>query len=214
MRLDLRVFRSPAVGGEISEAIVGHEPCGVVVALGEGVRSDWQGARVVVSHHYGCGQCDQCRVGAAKHCAGGGTYGATDNGADADYMAARESALVRLPDEVEFEFGRDDRALAGTAYVALVRAEVAKGETVVVIGQGPVGLSVTALARGMGARVIAADPVEERRALAITLGAGHVIDVAAADLGEVLDDLTAGPAAILSARVQRPPGSMHCEWPG
>jgi (R,R)-butanediol dehydrogenase / meso-butanediol dehydrogenase / diacetyl reductase len=192
---DLRVFRSSAVGGEIAEAIVGHEPCGVVVAVGEGVRSDWQGARVVVSHHYGCGRCEQCRVGATKHCAGGGTYGVTDNGADADYMAARESALVRLPDEVDFESGAMIACCAGTAYVALVRAQVAEGETVVVIGQGPVGLSVTALARGLGARVIAADPVEERRALAVTLGADHVIDVSASDLGEVLDDLTAGAGA-------------------
>jgi threonine dehydrogenase-like Zn-dependent dehydrogenase len=110
-------------------------------------------------------------------------------------MAARESALVRLPDEVDFESGAMIACCAGTAYVALVRAQVAEGETVVVIGQGPVGLSVTALARGLGARVIAADPAEERRALAVTLGADHVIDVSASDLGEVLDDLTAGSGA-------------------
>jgi threonine dehydrogenase-like Zn-dependent dehydrogenase len=192
---DLRRFRSPADVGEVPEAIVGHEPCGAVVALGEGVAGDWLDARVVVSHHYGCGRCAQCRVGAAKHCASGGTYGVTDDGADAEFMAARASALVRLPDEVDDGTGAMIACCAGTAHVALVRAGLSGGETVVVLGQGPVGLSATALAGAMGARVIAVDPVDERRSLALDLGAAHALDAAAGDLAEAVNELTEGAGA-------------------
>jgi (R,R)-butanediol dehydrogenase/meso-butanediol dehydrogenase/diacetyl reductase len=193
---DLRVFRSPSEGGETTETIVGHEPCGIVVSAAGDEDAGWLGTRVVVSHHYGCTRCVQCRRGAPKHCSGPrGTYGVTDDGADAELMAVRTSALVPLPDELSFEDGAMVACCAGTAYVALARLGVSGRDTLVVTGQGPVGLSAVALGRAMGARVIAVDIVGVRLELAERNGADHVVNAALDDVAMVVAELTGGAGA-------------------
>ena len=193
---DLRVYRSPSAGGETTTVIVGHEPCGIVVAVGSDIDPGWLGARVAVCHHYGCGRCEQCRRGAAKHCSGErGTYGVTNDGADAEFMAAHTSALVPLPDGLSFEDGAMVACCAGTAYVALARLNASGRDTIVVTGQGPVGLCATSLGRAMGARVIAVDLDSERLQLAATHGADHVINAAEDDVTAVVNELTDGVGA-------------------
>ena len=122
---DLHHFRAPASSGEVPGFVIGHQPCGVVVALGQGTRGVRVGERVVVNHHYGCGRCFHCRAGAPKYCAGvHGTYGVTADGADAHYMAARVSALIPLPDALSFEDGSAAACGAGTAFGALSRLQL------------------------------------------------------------------------------------------
>lgn len=183
------------LGGTAGPVIAGHEPCGIVSAVGAGV-SDAQarvGERVMVHHYKGCGRCKHCRVGWSQLCRHGiVVYGMTGHGGHAPFMTAPAFTLVPLPDELSFEEGAAISCGTGTAYGALKRLDVSGRDTLAVFGQGPVGLSATLLGRAMGARVIAVDVVPERRRLAKEFGAESVIDPSAVDPVVALKDLTHG----------------------
>jgi len=147
--------------------IAGHEPCGIVAAVGAGVDPSLVGQRVMNHHYKGCGRCRHCRLGWSQLCRKGITvYGMTGHGGHAPYMLAPAFTCVPLPDELSFEEGASVSCGTGTAYGALKRIDVSGRDTLTVFGQGPVGLSATMLGRAMGARVIAVDVVPERLALA------------------------------------------------
>lgn len=193
---DLHHFRQPAASGEVPHVIVGHEACGVVAALGGGVADVAIGSRVVVDHHYGCGLCVHCSAGSPKYCTGRhGTYGFPDDGADSEFMVARASAIALLPDTLSFEDGAAASCGAGTAFTALRQLGLSGGETIAIIGQGPVGLTATLLAIAMGARVIAVDVGEERLAVAVANGADEVVDARREDVTDAVLALTAGRGA-------------------
>lgn len=198
---DLKFYR--AIGGAKSlglgdldgPIIAGHEPCGVVAEVGEGV--DPAEARVgdrVMDHHYsGCGVCKHCREGWSQLCLDGTiVYGASGHGAHAKYMKVPAHTLVKLPNALSFKTGAAISCGTGTAYGALKRLDLAGNETIAIFGQGPVGLSATQLAKVMGARVIALDISEERRQLARDFGADEVIDPLSNDVVTALKDLTHG----------------------
>ena len=200
---DLKFYRPPpgeaqrALGlGDLAEPnIAGHEPCGVVAAVGPGVSE--QEARVgqrVMDHHYcGCGTCEHCKVGWSQLCPHGiVVYGVTADGAHADYMKVPARTLVPLPDELSFATGAAISCGTGTAYGALRRMNLSGRDTIAIFGQGPVGLSATQLAAAMGARVIALDISPERRALAGDFGAETTLDPGAGDPVAALKDLTSG----------------------
>jgi threonine dehydrogenase-like Zn-dependent dehydrogenase len=176
--------------------IAGHEPCGVVAAVGEGVDRALVGRRVMNHHYKGCGTCRHCRVGWSQLCRSGITvYGMTGHGGHAPYMKAPAFTCVPLPDELSFEEGASVSCGTGTAYGALKRIDVSGRDTLVVFGQGPVGLSATMLGCAMGARVIAVDVVPERLTLARELGAEEVINARDADPVKAVHDLTHGEGA-------------------
>src|SRR5207249_1805969 len=106
---ELRRYRAAATSvAPHDRPIAGHEPCGVVVAVGVGVPSDFApiDARVMVHHYKGCGRCKHCRVGWSQLCRNGMTvYGITGHGGHADFMKVPASTLVPLPDELSFEEG-------------------------------------------------------------------------------------------------------------
>jgi threonine dehydrogenase-like Zn-dependent dehydrogenase len=184
--------------GATGAVIAGHEPCGIIAERGAGVAETDAptGARVMVHHYKGCGHCEHCRVGWSQLCAHGFVvYGATGHGGHAAYMRVPASTLVALPDSLSFEEGAAISCGTGTAYGALKRLDVSGRDTLVVVGQGPVGLSATMLGRAMGARVIAVDIGAERRQLASELGADAVIDPAAADVVTAVRELTGGRGA-------------------
>src|SRR5581483_9834118 len=93
-------------------------------------------------------------------------YGVTGHGAHARYMKCPARTLVALPDELSFAAGAAISCGTGTAWGAFHRLAFHGDQTIVVFGQGPVGLSATLLAAQMGARVIALDTSEERLARA------------------------------------------------
>ncbi len=193
---DLHEYRGPH---QADACIPGHEPCGIVVELGEGV-SDKEavlGDRVMVHHYDGCRTCSHCREGWTQMCTshsivygGGGA-----DGAHAHYMKVPAHTLVGLPDDLSFKTGAAISCGTGTAYGALKRLALAGDETLVVFGQGPVGLSVTLLAKAMGARIIALDVMAERRDLALQFGADHVIDPSSENVNKVVKSLTRGLGA-------------------
>ena len=187
--------RALGLGGDGEPNIAGHEPCGVVVARGPGVTETEapDGARVMVHHYKGCGSCEQCLVGWQQLCPEGFTvYGATADGAHADYMKVPASTLVPLPDELSFETGAAIACGTGTAFGALKRVNLTGSDTVAIFGQGPVGLSATQFGRAMGARVIALDTIAERLELAKGLGADEIVDPRSNDPVAAIRELTGG----------------------
>ena len=201
---DLKFYR--ATGGAASlglgkvsgPVIAGHEPCGVVAALGSAVdeRTARLGDRVMVHHYAGCGTCPHCRTGWSQMCASGSTvYGATGHGAHAPYMKVPAYTLVPLPDALGFATGAAISCGTGTAYQALRRMNLTGGDTIAVVGQGPVGLSATQLAAAMGARVIALDVSAERLKRAKEFGADALIDPKADDAVAAIRTLTHGAGA-------------------
>jgi len=184
--------------GSGGPVVAGHEPCGVVAAVGAGVPADFApiGARVMNHHYKGCGRCKHCRVGWSQLCRGGITvYGITGNGGHAPFMKAPAFTMVPLPDELSFEEGAAVSCGTGTAYGALKRIDVSGRDTLAVFGQGPVGLSATLLGVAMGARVIAVDIAAERLALAKQFGADAVVNSRETDPVQAVMDLTHGEGA-------------------
>lgn len=204
---DLKYYR--AVGGASSlglgpvsgPLIGGHEPCGVVAAVGAGVPANLAkiGDRVMCHHYIGCGVCEHCRVGWSQLCIKGCTvYGATGHGAHAPYMKVPAITMVPLPEQLSFETGAAIACGTGTAYGALRRMNVSGRDTIAIFGQGPVGLSATQLAVAMGARVIALDTSPERLERAKAFGADAVVNPGSNDPIAAIKDLTHGRGADLA----------------
>ena len=203
---DLKAYRPKfepgVVRGGIKRAatpmIAGHEPCGVVVEVGSAVTE--KEARIgdrVMDHHYdGCGVCRHCQGGWSQMCVDGAiVFGSVGHGAHAKYMRVPAHTLVGLPENLSFEAGAAISCGTGTAYGALKRLGLEGDETLVVFGQGPVGLSATQLGAAMGARVIAVDISSERRQMAMELGADVTLDPTDGDVVAAIKDLTHGEGA-------------------
>jgi threonine dehydrogenase-like Zn-dependent dehydrogenase len=174
------------------DVVAGHEPCGEIVATGPGCRRFATGDRVAVYHIAGCGLCPDCRAGYMISCTSPlrAAYGWQRDGGHADYLLAEESTCVPLPDGLSWLDGACVACGFGTAYQALRRAQVSGRDAVLVVGLGPVGLAAGQLAKALGATpVIGADPVPERRELALALGA---VDLTVPPALEPILDATRG----------------------
>ena len=149
--------------------INGHEPCGQIVAMGQGCRHFKEGDRVLVYHISGCGFCPNCRRGFPISCTGEGkaAYGWQRDGGHAEYLLAEEKDLILLPDALSYEDGAFISCGVGTAYEGILRGEVSGSDNVLVVGLGPVGMMAMMLAKGRGAkRIIGVDMLPERLAMA------------------------------------------------
>ena len=178
--------------------IAGHEPAGIVCAVGSAVpaRQAQLGQRVMVHHYQGCTNCNHCRSGWQQLCQNAkpmvNVYGNNDDGGHAPYLKVPANTLVPLPDELSFEAGAAISCGTGTAYQALVRLNVSARDTIAIFGQGPVGLSATQLAHAMNARVIAIDVNAERLKRASEFGADALINPSKDDPLQALRELTDG----------------------
>jgi threonine dehydrogenase-like Zn-dependent dehydrogenase len=182
--------------------IAGHEPCGVVAAVGSGVseKEARVGARVMVHHYQGCTQCNLCRSGWQQLCqeVPVKVYGNNAHGGHAKYLRVPANTLVPLPDELSFSAGAAIACGSGTAYSALRRMRLSGNDTIAIFGQGPVGLAGTQFAKAMGARVIALDINPQRLQRAREFGADEVVDPGSNDPVAAIKDLTHGRYADLS----------------
>ncbi len=203
---DLKFYRSApgdankALGIPVGAAVIaGHEPCGVVVAVGANVNPNRArlGQRVMVHHYRGCGACPHCATGWQQLCVQGvaEVYGISGHGAHAPYMKCPANTLVNLPDALSFATGAAISCGTGTAWGALKRLGLAGEQTIAVFGQGPVGLSATQLAAALGARVIALDVSPQRLARAKAFGASETINPAETDPVAAIRALTQGLGA-------------------
>ncbi|MER6314708.1 zinc-dependent alcohol dehydrogenase family protein [Streptomyces sp. NPDC001581] len=192
------------VKGDLPEVtpgrVLGHEAVGTVVEIGGDVRSVRPGDRVLVSCISSCGRCRFCRESRYGQCRGGGGWvlGHTIDGTQAEYVRVpfADLSVYPLPSTVD---SADAVLLADifpTAYeVGVLNGNVRPGDTVVVVGAGPVGLAAIATARLYSpARVIAVDLEPSRLARARELGADAVVN-AAEEPEMLVGDLTDGLGA-------------------
>lgn len=186
---DLHGYRSPQ-GHPVTP---GHEVAGEVDAIGEGVTRVQPGDHVAVHVLWTCGVCDACRAGRTIFCAHPrGVIGFSLDGGDADYLLAPAETLHKLPGDISWVQAALIGDGVGTPYHALQRAGVRAGETVGIFGVGPVGLGATAVARFIGATVVAVDVNPLRLELARQLGAALVLNPSQPDYAGQLAAATQG----------------------
>ena len=192
---DLHYYRRPR-DPNVTPIIAGHEPCGVVAAVGSGVTGPHAraGTRVMVHHYHGCTDCEYCRSGWAQMCrtVPVKVYGQNQNGAHAQYLKVPADTLVPLDERLSFAAGAAISCGTGTAWGAFERMGLTGRDTIAIFGQGPVGLSATMIAKAEGARVIALDIDADRLGKAKEFGADFVINASEGRVPEAIRDLTAG----------------------
>jgi (R,R)-butanediol dehydrogenase / meso-butanediol dehydrogenase / diacetyl reductase len=201
------------VTGARAPLVLGHEFTGVVVAVGAEVTGSWPGQRVAVDTIVSCGTCYWCRRGEVTRCPALGALGLHGDGGLAELCNAPARICLPVPETV----ADDEAALAeplAVAVRALRRAGLRPGERVAVVGAGAVGLMAVQAAAAFGAGSVAVvEPLPQRRALAIRLGAGRAVppgeagaleaDVAvectgtASAVGTALQALRSGGRAVL-----------------
>ncbi|MGA8145611.1 MAG: alcohol dehydrogenase catalytic domain-containing protein [Candidatus Acidiferrales bacterium] len=183
--------------------ILGHELAGTVVKVGAGVKKFKPGDRVMSFHHVPCGVCFYCERKLFSQCAGykktGLTAGFDPNGGGfAEYVRAMpwvvERGMIALPADVTFEDATFVEPV-NTCLKAVRKARVAPGETVLVIGQGPIGILLMLLAKYEGAQVFSSDPMPGRRAASIRFGAAESFDPANVKLTDEIRRRTSGRGA-------------------
>jgi len=168
--------------------ILGHEFVGEVVDVGDRVTAVSVGQRVVNTSMTSDGTCVHCRANRATQCESrslfgySGVYPRLDGGqADLVRVPQANRCLWPVPDDVSDEDAVFVADILPTAYAGVIRADVAIGDLVAVVGCGPVGLMAVIAAVGPAREVIAVDGIEERRRLAEQLGARAVTPAQAAD---------------------------------
>lgn len=183
--------------------ILGHEAVGTVVEVGEAVSSLSIGDRVIVSCIKSCGKCSYCKAGMYAHCLGdegasgmGWIFGHLIDGTQAELVRVpyAENSVYKLPEGVSDEEGVMLSDILPTGFeIGVLNGDIAPGDTVAVVGAGPVGLSaiMTAGLRGP-ARIIAIDLDANRLELARSFGATDTVSSADADWRDQVLALTDG----------------------
>ena len=170
-------------GSHSAPRIFGHEMAGTIVAAGDGVGYQI-GQRVVVHHHVPCGQCYYCRKGTPAQCPLYKKVGVTagfepSGGGFAEYIRVMDfvvsnGGVVRIPNDVPFEQAAFLEPV-NTVLKGVKMLDLASDDTVLVIGQGPIGLMHAVLAGRTGAKVLTSDLYPERHAIAARYGLKHPI---------------------------------------
>jgi L-iditol 2-dehydrogenase len=166
-------------GSHSAPRIFGHEMAGTIVEVGEGVTKFAAGERVMVFHHIPCGKCYYCRKQTFAQCSTYKKVGATagmepSGGGFAEYIRVMDwivamGGVVRIPDGVPFEQAAFIEPV-NTVLKAVKLLNLAADETVLVIGQGPIGVMLAALSYRTGARVLTSDLYPQRHAIAARFG--------------------------------------------
>src|SRR5579871_427803 len=166
-------------GSHSAPRIFGHEMAGTIVAVGKGVAGYRLGERVVVHHHVLCNQCYYCRKGTPAQCPLYKKTGVTagfepSGGGFAEYIRVMDfvvnyGGVVRIPDGVPFEQAAFVEPV-NTVLKGVKMLDLASDDTVLVIGQGPIGIMHAVLAGRLGARVLTSDLYPERHAIAARYG--------------------------------------------
>ena len=191
-------------GSHSAPRIFGHEMSGTIVATGAGVTRYEVGERVVVHHHVPCGDCYYCRKQTPTQCELYKKVGVTagfepSGGGFAEYIRVmcwivEGRGVVRIPDGVPFEQAAFVEPL-NTVLKGVKLLNLAADDTVLVIGQGPIGLMHAALARRTGARVLTSDLYPERHAIAARFGLKDPIDAGRENVVERVLAATEGRGA-------------------
>ena len=191
-------------------AVMGHEFAGEVVAVGREARDRWrEGDRVTAQPFIGCGACPECAAGRAWRCADVTMRADLElPGAYAEFTRVGASTTLRLPENVSVSEGALVEPLA-VGLSAAEKARLAPHSRVLIVGAGPVGLSVALWCRFLGARHVAiTDTVAARARRALEFGASAAIDARGGDVAARAAALAGGPADVVFDCVGAP-GSLQ-----
>ena len=208
---DLYPFHGLTPGFEPG-TILGHEFAGEVVEVGGAVESVRTGDRVVNTSMISDGTCPSCRAGRVTQCDGrslfgySGVYPRLDGGqAELVRVPQADRSLRLLPYAVDNEAAVFLADILPTGYAAVMRADVTAGDTVVVVGCGPVGLMALLCAQPLAGRLIAVDGIAGRRELATRLGAESV---SPEDASAAVAEATGGLGADVVIEAAGTPGAL------
>ncbi len=176
-------------GSHDAPRVFGHEMAGTIAKVGEGVIGFLVGDRVMAYHHIPCGACYYCRKQTFAQCEVYKKVGCTagfapSGGGFAEYIrvmdwivgrGGKTAGLVKIPDGVPFEQAAFIEPV-NTCYKAIQLLDLKTDETVLVIGQGSIGVLLAALAQRTGATVLTSDLYPERHAIAAKFGLRHPLD--------------------------------------
>ena len=184
---DLKKIHS---GSHSAPRVFGHEMAGTIAAIGEGVKGFAVGERVMAFHHIPCGVCFYCRKQTFAQCE---TYkkvgttagiGEAAGGGFAEYIRVMDwivgdgntpAGLIKIPDDIPFEQAAFIEPV-NTCFKAVKLLALEPDDTVLVIGQGSIGIILAALAKQTGATVLTSDMYPERHAVAARFGLDHPLD--------------------------------------
>ncbi len=193
--MSLYIGKDTIVGGEgagTGGVVPGHEPAGDVVELGPGVEGRRVGDRVAAHLAIGCGRCEHCRLGYLMLCDQWRCLGFDLDGGDAEYFVLPARNTLTLPDEVSWVTGALLTDMVGTQYHTQRTLDVRGGSTLAVFGLGPMGAAAVMVGQAFGADVIAVDLLDDRLALASSLGAALTVNSRGDDPVTAIREFTKG----------------------
>jgi L-iditol 2-dehydrogenase len=192
-----------ATGSHSAPRIFGHETSGQVVATGEGVENFIIGDRVMIFHHIPCRECYYCRHKVFAQCPVYKKVGVTagfeaSGGGFSEYVRVMDwivrAGVVKLPDSVSYEQAAFVEPV-NTCMKGIESLGIRQGETLLVIGQGPIGLILAILAKRAGAEVVTSDLHPQRLKISASYGIRHNVNAASEDPVKVVRELTGGRGA-------------------
>ncbi len=192
-----------STGSHSAPRIFGHETSGVVAAVGEGVREYQTGDRVTVFHHIPCRQCFYCQNKTFAQCPTYKKVGCTagfeaSGGGFAEYVRVMDwivqHGTVRIPDGVSFEQACFIEPV-NTCMKGIEALRLRAGETILTIGQGPIGIILSVLAKRAGVRLITSDLYSERLKIGASFGFDNSVDASRTNVVDHVRELTEGRGA-------------------
>jgi (R,R)-butanediol dehydrogenase / meso-butanediol dehydrogenase / diacetyl reductase len=186
--------------GKVAPLIAGHEFSGVIAAVGEKIKTLKVGDRVTSDSATWCGGCNNCLKGWYSLCEKCAFLGLSRDGGYAEYVNVPVVSVFKLPDNVSFEWGAMVEPFACALHV-LHRSKIMIGESIVIIGTGPIGLMCAHLAKIAGAsKVFVIARTESKKRLANKIGS-IVLDPASSDIIKSIKEQTAGKGADVALEV-------------
>jgi L-iditol 2-dehydrogenase len=173
---------------------LGHEFSGNIVEVGENVTNFKKGDRVTSeTTFYICGECEYCESGDYNLCNYRKGLGTQQDGGFTKYLIAREESVHRIPENVDYQSAAMTEPLACTHH-AVEKANINKGDIVIVLGPGPIGLFTAQVAKSKGAKVIITGLNNDKVRLkkAEELGIDYVVNIQEQNLEELVNELTNG----------------------
>jgi len=199
--------------------VLGHDGSGVIEKFGKGVSNFKIGSRVIPSIVFSCQRCKFCRAGKRNLCKRANYIGFETNGSFAEYLLAPANCIFKIPRNVSF----DEAAIVEPIELALHTMELLKPkkqEIIAIMGQGPIGLVATQVAKNAGLGVIAIDKNKEKLVLSKKLGANFAVDASKENIEKKILQLTkkgvdytieavgSQPTIDISAKITKPLGKI------
>lgn len=186
---DVHIYNAEGGAFAVTPPLIpGHEFSGVIEKVGSGVKGLKAGDHVSGDPNIMCGKCYFCRNRLEHFCTNNIGVGTTVDGGFAEYVAMKASHVFKVPDNVDLLYAAMSEPVSCCVH-GIDLCNIKAGDTVLIMGGGPIGMIAVQLAKLSGAaKVILSEPVEEKRALALKLGA----DLAVNPIEQNLDEFLAG----------------------